>query len=1176
MFNIRVRECSPAGDFKRVLPAENITFTTVDSGAPLLTFSVSERIAAALDAPFVAAVEYQTEPGARWKRPRQELLICSNGSGDELDPAGVVTYTGVGYVPWLLARMYVQGTRANGINDRTFPNATPGGIVKTIVTEAKGWGWAPHLTTDFTDTHDSNGVAWTTDDRSSIKWRVGTPIANVLQQLAEQGLVEWWAEGNLLRLFRAPGGIDRSAAVVLGGAGFSAAPRSASFDDVFTKVTIFYDDQKYVNVDNPGADMKFGSLWATMTQSGVTDPNVARKLAQPALIKGRANAEQLGFDWTPAPNMPIPFESFNIGDNVSVVTRGGVVPKRVLDLVITKSEGVVDVRATVGSRVTSQAVKQARRSSSAVIGTIIGGSGNGFSGGPVPSSPIPEFPTGVHVTSNVGEWLRDGSARSLVGIEWNAVDTAIDGGGISIRDYEIWSRTADGVPELTLRTTATEAVIRTWQPEVPRFFMVRARSAVGAYGEFSPELSVTPVMPTSIVPKPPTGLSASQTAFYSPGGAPKSRVVLSWDAVTQSTDDSPVEVVRYDVWERTGPGTSVFLSSTKTTSLTFEIPSDGDRWYRVQAFSDLGFGGDLSTELKVSPSVPPVDTTPPATPVLVPGMATVEAQWNGLMQSGAAPGAHIANVLAQTSATGSAPWKSVGAPLSRAGSVTVPGPKGVPVHVRFVTMDSLGRTGGVSAVVSAAPTGVGVPDIDAAIQDAIDQATADANNALATASTADGRVTVSPNAPVAGDGTGKALGSVWFRRSTGGMFIGVWEWTALGWVSRQLDNATIANLDAAKIDTGFLNAARIAANTINAQMISIGDFTNLASGSDFEDAEKIPWTLPAVFEVTSDYAYSGTKSLRVNGALSGTASLISGGIPVSAGDEFYVEFWMRRDAAWNGTSGNSKLRFGFNGGGLYGLSFALADAPVGVWTKRSGVAKIPNNGTTSMSVTIVATDATAGYAWIDDIVIRRRAAGNLLVDGAVGAREINTIELWANSAWIDAATIGVLRASVIETTMLSAGFAQNLNLEANGSITMIVGQLDQTASDVANAADAAAAAQNAANNAANAANSAGAVAGGAVAQSLEALNAAQAALDGLDDQQAVYQFTDSEAIVTTPGGEQALHLAPDRISLKKNGQTLTYWEGQQMVVQQVVADGISVGNHRAEANGTNRTTWRPL
>lgn len=105
---------------------------------------------------------------------------------------------------------------------------------------------------------------------------------------------------------------------------------------------------------------------------------------------------------------------------------------------------------------------------------------------------------------------------------------------------------------------------------------------------------------------------------------------------------------------------------------------------------------------------------------------------------------------------------------------------------------------------------------------AIDAAAA-ANDAATVAQTsADGKTTnyYSPNPPTPTT-PGKA-GDAWFvRQSNTGIVTGWFEYTTAGnWMQRTLDNATIANLDAGKINAGFIAAARIAAGTITGDHIA--------------------------------------------------------------------------------------------------------------------------------------------------------------------------------------------------------------------------------------------------------------------------------------------------------------------------------------------------------------------
>lgn len=92
---------------------------------------------------------------------------------------------------------------------------------------------------------------------------------------------------------------------------------------------------------------------------------------------------------------------------------------------------------------------------------------------------------------------------------------------------------------------------------------------------------------------------------------------------------------------------------------------------------------------------------------------------------------------------------------------------------------------------------------------ALEAAQSDLDTALATSAAARaGLPTLSASAPVAADGQGKPLGSMWYRTS-GAQVIGVWEWTATGWQSRQMSGATLTQINAGSITTGLLAAARI-------------------------------------------------------------------------------------------------------------------------------------------------------------------------------------------------------------------------------------------------------------------------------------------------------------------------------------------------------------------------------
>lgn len=95
------------------------------------------------------------------------------------------------------------------------------------------------------------------------------------------------------------------------------------------------------------------------------------------------------------------------------------------------------------------------------------------------------------------------------------------------------------------------------------------------------------------------------------------------------------------------------------------------------------------------------------------------------------------------------------------------------------------------------------------------------------------------------------IGDTWFDTSNDNA-INTWDGEA--WVPLPLGenaiadlaitDAKIANLDAAKIVTGFLDTDRLRANSITSALLAVGDFKDWIPGSDFEVAAKIPWNFP--------------------------------------------------------------------------------------------------------------------------------------------------------------------------------------------------------------------------------------------------------------------------------------------------------------------------------------------
>lgn len=198
------------------------------------------------------------------------------------------------------------------------------------------------------------------------------------------------------------------------------------------------------------------------------------------------------------------------------------------------------------------------------------------------------------------------------------------------------------------------------------------------------------------------------------------------------------------------------------------------------------------------------------------------------------------------------------------------------------------------------------------------------------------------------------------------------------------------------------------------------------------------------------------------------------------------------------------------------------------------------------------------------------------------------IKAWNGSSWAqndlyaesilasESITSPLIKAGSIEVDRVSPSFGTDLQLSANDSVRIIVGQQDELANQVGTVRDdlgvtndtltavsgAASAAQSTATSALGAANQAG--------------TTASAAKLATEAQRTIYDFTPTAAIIRTPGAEQSLEMSPTRISFKTSTQTLTYWEGGEMVVGQIKVESANISGHRWTRLSAGRSVLQPL
>jgi phage minor structural protein len=236
-----------------------------------------------------------------------------------------------------------------------------------------------------------------------------------------------------------------------------------------------------------------------------------------------------------------------------------------------------------------------------------------------------------------------------------------------------------------------------------------------------------------------------------------------------------------------------------------------------------------------------------------------------------------------------------------------------------------------------------------------------------------------------------------------------------------VDNAKIADLHGSKITAGSITGDKIAARSITTDKLVVSDLTNYCVNPVFEGGSNQEWSnVTAVLSTTAEVP-SGAPTTYV-GRQSSRDSYCGGFFPVNEGEKFYVEVWC--------VTPNSTQKFGV------GLKFEKEDGtgtwlrafqttPIGTWTKFSGEVTVPSGYTKARVWTQIEAFSNFGDWYFTKVVVRRKVAGELIVDGTITANKLNVTSLSAISANLGNVTAGnitgvYIKGSTIEGTVLKS------------------------------------------------------------------------------------------------------------------------------------------------------------
>lgn len=451
------------------------------------------------------------------------------------------------------------------------------------------------------------------------------------------------------------------------------------------------------------------------------------------------------------------------------------------------------------------------------------------------------------------------------------------------------------------------------------------------------------------------------------------------------------------------------------------------------------------------------DVTPPekpSTPVVTTSLGNVEVAWDGLDYLGDRPPVDYDKTVVESSASALGPW-TFEQEMRGAGSVFVAGlTYSVERFFRLTSLDKNANASTPSTTVSVTPLPpVESPDISAALDaltTSVDGAQSTADSAL---TSANGKNKIYRGTTMPSGGT-YIVGDTWFDSDDGnkiytydGTTFSPQQFGTSAIAALSITDALIGNLDAGKIITGTLDAARIGAHTITANQLVIADLSNLWENPDFESdtvgQQPKGIVANANCSVIDSSGFAGSagngsaRMLAVN-ALNGSDNLVFGTelYPTQLDQEFYFKFEGRHlNTTGTGTTGigfrtygPTKTAIGNVSAATFGTTKATTvSSHTGTYKATSGVSYVQpyiyfNNNA-----------ETTNRFYIDNIIIRRKNGGELIVDGAINGQTIigATIKTATTGARWEMDTAG-LRGYGSSTQYFSA---DSTGLSITGSLT---------------------------------------------------------------------------------------------------------------------------------------------
>ena len=1051
-----------------------------------------------------------------------------------------------------------------------YPTEVPGWSVGEVVltllaeAEARGIKFPSYLTPTFTTTHDSYGQPW--EDKSEWGFAVGESYASVLTAIEE--LYDVWIDPDLnLHIVPTRGENhtltgERPIKFQIGKhlRAASDTARGKMKNALALKTTEGWAEA----VENSSVG-KYGRLEASMETKA--NRSVSAKIA--GITLSQRAVEEEGATYDIIPSEYVPWVDFKPGDWVLAPNRRGeTVPRRVMSISVEESDAGAPNYTIEFDTIFQDNEERVERILNKLGGSGVGGSSGtgsgivpGGGGGvitlpPTNSTPAvtPNAPEGLEVVSE-GYWAPNGiTAYSELLFDWLPVTQNTNGTETVVAHYELWGHdnsTPEAGWDILGRYTENVATLTNFTPDEEWEFRVRAVNEDGQVSLWSPTVVHRPEGPNTpmIAPSKPTLESGLGL------------LIVRWDGRMADTSAAPPQF-RYTYVE-----VKASSATTGWTRMGQAIQRGGGQ----SQIPGLVSGSSYDVRLIAVDGVGILSAVSEIASIVISGinLGSLDQDVRDAIDAAEQAALDAGEAALDARDVAEAAWEFSDTALADSSEALAKVNKSV-VRVldEYVVTNSPNVPPPADASWSPDTPDWGPGEyVWRRSKNTLVDGTVEYSSPVMITGI-DGRVTVSTAVPTAANGTGKPVGSMWFRKS-GSNFIGVWEWDGSAWQSRTLTDATIANLNAGKINAGTLNADRIAANSLGVQKLLVTSFDNLLQDPSFEFNTAQAWALTSPATNGTVNSRSGTRALQVP---SHTAAYVAAKqtapFAVQGGDQLRVGVWVKIGTG-TPTTGAIELRMRYST--LQSMAnsqtsvVAVSPPDLGAEYDYVGDEWTVPESAKFAQMEIVSRDVTAGKIYqIDDAEIFKMYQGELIVDGtiqgvkiaaeailaqhlsassvgtehlqayAVVAESIATESIFGRHLGFEVIEGQHVKAGTLEVNHVSPTFGNELVLEGNVSIVS---------------------AREAAQNAQDSAH--------------------QVASD-VATMQTYYSFGPDGAIISSPGSVFATAVRNDRIEMLENGNVISYWNSGQMYVNQLIGQRVTLGRHQIEQFDANGTVVRAL